>query len=325
MSTPIPARVAAEAAQAEQDLAALAAAAQPPAPAPPEPAPPAPPAPPQAPTAAPVPDTSLELRRLSQQLATMQGRLDASEQDRILLRTQLQQAQAAPPAPPTPPAPPASLLTEKERSEYGEEFIDVVTRILKQTLGTQLTDLGTRIAGLEGRIGSTLQQVKAVQQETREQVIARYENSLNTKIPGWEQVNVDPQFLDWLENVDTLTGKKYMDLLADAHERADANRVIHIFRLYKPDLGTGTPAATPAPPAPPAPPTGHIDPNSVIAPATSPAAPAPANPPAARVWTMGEVDKLYEDKEKGRITPSEFVKLEREYLTALAEGRVAAA
>lgn len=328
----IPARVAAEAAQADAQLAELAAAAKaandptPPAPEQPQaPAPEQPPAPPPAPTPSvqPVPDTAEELRRIHQQLGTLQGRYDVILAENQKLRARVEEATRAPPAPPAPAPAPTPVVTAKDREDYGDDLIDLVSRVAAQSIGSRFDEIGTRLAGLEGRLGNTVQQVQSVQQITQSELAAKYFAMLDAQIPGWQQINESPQFLDWLQEPDILTGNTRMQLLQDAHGKAEADRVIHIFRLFKPDLGIGTPAPTPAPPAPaPATPPGHIDPNTLAAPATGAPATPPANPPPGRIWLQAEVDKLYADKHKGRITQADFDKQEKEYFQALAEGRV---
>ncbi|MCJ7409500.1 hypothetical protein LPQ06_28285, partial [Klebsiella pneumoniae] len=118
-------------------------------------------------------------------------------------------------------------------------------------------------------------------------------------------------------------GKTRKELLLDAHNQADAEKVVHIFRLYQRETGSSAPAApTPAPQNPVAAPP--VDPNSLVAPDTAAPPPPPSGQPTGRVWKQSEVDRLYDDKAKGRITEQRFRELEKDYLRALAEGRVVA-
>lgn len=323
----VPARVAADAAAAMADIAALAAVAQQAPPADPptdpieEPAPA--PAPPPQPVATPV-DPLAELRRTNEHLNTVAGRLEAQNREVVRLQQELLAARNQPP--PQPPAPPPSLITEEDRTEYGADMLGMVERVVRQTVGSQLADLGTRLAGLEGRIGSVstrVQQVAQVAEVTAEQ---KYRADLDSLVPGWEVVNKSPEFLDWLEETDTLSGKKRLDSLLDAHNKLESGRVAYIFKLYKPDLGNAPPQpGTPQPVENSGTPAPIIDPASLASPATSPNAAPPASPPTGKVWTQAEVDDLYNRKQRNRITKAEFDRLEQEYFQAMREGRVAAA
>lgn len=325
----IPARVAADAREADATLASLVAVTAPTdAPAEPAPAPAPAAAVPPAPSVQPVPadDLRQKVAQLEQALRTTQGRLADQTEANARLQGRIDQLAVAPPAAPAPaPAPAPSLVSDKDREEYGDDLIGLIGRVLQQTLGTSLSDATSKLAAFEGRLQRLEGGVQTVRQQTAEQRYAAFEDELGRILPEWNQINEEPALLDWLENRDTLSGKKYGELLASAHEAMDAARVASIFRLYK----TGTPAsaqpsAGPQPEAP-AQPAPHIDPMTLAAPDTSPAAPAPTAPPAGKVWTQAEVDKLYDDKQKKRIPPEVFRQREADYMQALAEGRVVAA
>lgn len=322
----VPSRVKADAELADQQLAELARVAAP-APAADEPQlepvptlaePPAPPAP----TVVPV-NLEAQLVAMQQKLSSLQGRLEAANTESAALRERLEnQPPPAPQPAPTPAAPKPSAITDKEREEYGDEFLALVGKVVIETLGTRVDDMASRIAQLEGRIGHTSQKVEKVEKMTQAERLQKYENRLTELVPDWELINEEQGFLDWLQEVDKLTGKVYHQILNDAHNRGLADQVGYIFNLYKESKGTGTPAA-PAPPAPTPAPT-RIDPNSLVAPAAS-ASPQPTSSgPTKPIWSAADVDKLYEDKQKGRIKPDEFARREAEYIRALSEGRVSA-
>lgn len=330
----IPRRVAADAAQADASLAELAASLQtapptqnielppiePPAPAPaPAPAPPAP-----APTVVPV-DITAQLAQMRQELATAAGRAEAERLRNADLQAEIERLRAAPPTPPTPPAPPPQLITAQDRESFGEETIDFVERAIRHhtsSIASALQDIGNRLAGLEGRVGQTATAVASVQNETIHQKTKKYFDRLDAAVPTWEALQSDTKFLDWLDKREVLSGAKYGDLLADAHKRADAERVIELFRVYNPEVVTGSPAT----PAPSGQQTAQplIDPTSLAAPQTSPAAPAPTQAATGEIWTSAQVDKMYEDKRRGKISDTDFTALEKRYMQALREGRVQA-
>lgn len=324
--TNVPARVRQDADAAMGTLAELAAAVTPPAPAPaPAPAPqgpPAPaPAPAPAPVATPVPDLNAIVQRQQAQLDSVLGRQQQLIDANAALQRDLAAARAQP-APAPAPAPATSYTpTATEVKEYGEDLIDLITRIATGVAVARGAEMSTRVAQLEGRIGNVQQTAQQVQQTNEQLAFNRYLAELDTLIPGWRPVNDDPAFLQWLQEKDGFSGKAKQELLASAHEALDAGRVAAIFSAYKPELRTAPPAA-PAPQTPPAAPSPHIDPATLAAPPTAPAAPPPAQPPTGRIWKQSEVDKLYDDKQKGRISQQLFEQEERDYMKALSEGRV---
>ena len=262
-------------------------------------------------------------------MGSLQGRLEASELERQRLQRQIEERAATPPQPPTPPAPPPSLVTAKDREDFGDDLIDLVGRIFQQSIGPKLDQLGTRMAGLEGRIGKVEQTATAATNTAVKSAWDNYLDALTRRLPSWQQVNEDPAFLDWLEIPDTFSGKKRHELMLEAHQAMNVERVVSFFLAYKPDLGTAAPAAPAAAPtnpqpAAPAVPAPMVDPATLAAPATQAPAPAPSQPPTGRLWKQSEVDELFERKNKGLIKESDFKAQEADYIKALSEGRVVA-
>ena len=335
----VPARVAAEARAADVQLAELAAAAangtlepagapQPTNPTPP-PAPPAPPAPapePAAPpTAQPVDQTQL-LQQMQARLNTLDGRLAAESSARLAAERQLEELTRNPPQPPAPPTPAAPApvpISEQERMDFGGDTVDFITKIATHVATQVGNALGSRLAAVEGRLNATSQQVQQVARVEQQTHTERYLAALQTAVPDWETINLDDDFLAWLQNIEQASNKPYMELITAAHKQGHAGPVIHIFNTYKQFKGIG-PAAAPPPP-PPSQPAGHIDPASLAAPSTAAPTPPPSGQPQqAKIWTQGEVDKLYDDYQKKRISQAVFTAKEAEYMQALVEGRVAA-
>lgn len=337
----IPQRVREDAAKAEEMLQQLS---QPPAPAPNEPPPApaenddptdgpaaatppapaeAPPPPPPASTVQPTtPET--ELQRLHQQLQSEQGRRAAQDTELAELRGRIQQLteqlarQQQPQAPAEPP--PLNLITDADRTDFGEDMIDFVTRVVKQTHARELEAALKRIGMLEGQMRQIGRQAQTAHKSAEELAAAQYYQTLSRLAPGWEETNGDQKFLDWLKNRDRFSRKTRQELLSSAHAEADAETVADFFKAYWAEIGA-TPAASPAPASNPAP-APSVDPSSLVAPAPS-STPTPAvNPRGGKIWTQAEIEQVYDDRMKKRISPEKFAELEAEISKAVVEGRV---
>lgn len=328
----IPQRVKDAAQEADQQLQALVSA--------PPPAndgtPPAPPVagdPPLVPPAPPTPvvqptTTEAELARLQQQVQTEAGRNAQRDAENAELRgrlTAMQEALAAQQRtqPPSAPAPPPSLITDEDRKDFGEDMIDFVTRMIRQTLGNSLTQITGRITAVENNLRQTTQQATAAVKSAEDMAFDRYIGALDAAVPGWRKTNDDSAFVDWLKNRDTFSRKTRHELLAAAHAEADADTVAEFFRAYWKEKGIA-PAPAPAPTTPPSSPpaTPTVDPQTLVAPAAS-NSPAPAaNPRGGRIWTQAEIEQVYDDRMKKRLDATEFARLEGEIELAVLEGRV---
>lgn len=338
-------RIRAEAAEADTALAQLAAASVPPTPPandiPPAPTgeiPPAPPAPP-APTAAPI--DAAAFAALQHRLSSLEGMYNGvvAEREQLtgrvdqmtrLLASGNRQPAPAPAAPAPTPAP--SLVTEAERTEFGEEFLDVSRRVALQTLMPTINGLIRRIEQLEAGQVEVQQLASSAHTAASSTLQKTFEQELTELVPDWPALNTNPGFLDYLKKPDIFSDKSRHELLQQAVESGSAERVARFFTAYKSEIGTASPAPsptapTPAPATPPAPapapvPQPTVDVRHLIAP--SPAAPAPAhsNPQNGRTWTSADIEKVYDDKMKGRITAQDFANLEGQIFKAFEEGRI---
>lgn len=323
MSTKVPARVAADSEQADQDLAALAAElakAQDTPPA--EPAEPAEPSS-QAPAPSVQPVNEDLLRQMDARLASLTGRTERLAIENQRLQAELEaRAKQPDPAHAPAPAPTTRHVTDTDLEEFGEDTISMVRRVAADEvaeLRRQVSDLSTRLAGMDGRVKRVADVTEATvvrNQQTAEQ--SYYEN-LGKAIPDWQAVNSDPKFEQWLAVPDQFSGRVKHDLLIEAHKALDAGRVIAIFTAYKQSSGNQAPTASAASPnSQPA-----VDPASQVAPSTTSAAPAPSSNNQGRIFSSKEYDDMHADMLRKRISKTEFDAFEKEYFLAVAEGRVA--
>jgi hypothetical protein len=258
---------------------------------------------------------------MNDRLNSIAGRLEASERERAVLEGRLQQIQTAPPAAPAPPTPPESLVTPQDAKDFGTDMIDFVERVVKQMTRSLFNDLDRRVGAIEGKVTATNRQVETVARTTQSVTAERYLGRLNAEIPGWQAQNDHQPFIDWLKKVDILTSRPLGETLQAAHQVADAEKVIHIFRLYRQETGYEPPTSSVAQPNPPQPLTPQIDPASLAAPPSVPPAAPPAQPVQGKIYRQSDMDALYLAKQRKQISEPDFLKQEGELYRAIAEGR----
>lgn len=293
------------------------------------PAPDPAPAPAPAPTVTPTSDAE-QLKRLQQQLQTEAGRNQAQSAELSEMKGRMaamqevlraQQARATPAAAPTP----RNLITEADKKDFGEDMIDFVSRMIRQEVGSSLVTLTDKLNTIEGQLRSVGQRAQSAETTAAEQAAVSYFNRLTELAPGWKTTNDDQGFLDWLKERDTFARKTRHELLADAHKEADAETVAAFFQAYWKEKGTAPAApAAPTPTTPATPPSTlpPVDPASLVAPTPS-TAPAPAsNQRGGKIWTQAEIEHVYDERMKKRITPEKFAELEAEIEQAMLQGRV---
>ncbi|GMQ92431.1 MAG: hypothetical protein BMS9Abin11_1760 [Gammaproteobacteria bacterium] len=266
-------------------------------------------------------DTNLALADMQKQLDTaeqrwkvLQGMLTKKDEElgamRDLLAGMSQPAQEVPAASQEPAK---SLVTKADIEEYGQEYVDFITRVslsaVQGQLGssTELNALASRITLLEGS-------VQGVEQASANTAQSVFFSELTKISPEWRVLNNDASFLQWLDKVDPFTGETRASLLSLAVSNSDSARAATFFNAYQSE--TAPAPAAPQEPADTAPaPTGK---DKLVAPGkTKAVAPVPNE---KRNWTRAEIAKLYDDKMSGKITGKEFDRLERDIFAAQTDG-----
>jgi len=337
-----------------------------PAPAPPGPAP-APPAPPPAPPApvvltpppvalqpqpSPPPEATQEeidlalaevaapgseLARWQQAYRSMIGRFNAQrERDARTIAdlNALVDGQGNPPPGPQPtfqaPQIPNDepLVTEEERTNFGDDLTAVVERIARRAAErVSKTVVGEMVAPLT-RMDEQAKHDRQIRME------AGIATAMQPSGLTFEQVNTSPQFHAWLKLRDGMSGAKRHDLLRDAWGAQDGNRVLAIVGSFLDEIAP--PPAPPngaVPPAgnPPAPPGPQIQLQDLAAPGRASHPSGPPTPGAPKpIHTRAEVNEFYELRRKKTLaypngqllTQPEIDTIEAEIFAASREGRI---
>jgi hypothetical protein len=149
-------------------------------------------------------------------------------------------------------------------------------------------------------------------------------NALSRAVPDWETVNVDPNFILWLDQMDMFSGRKRKQMIDEAYNAGDASRTIAFFRAYKNEqtMVSSTPGTQPNQ-------TGENPADrlpladlAVPGRGRSVSSPAPGAP-ERRIWTAADVSAFYRQKQRGQWNgrEAEAARIEQDIINAPAEGR----
>ena len=202
-------------------------------------------------------------------------------------------------------------LTQDEIDEYGEELIDIVKRAARSEFAPVINQLAAQNKELQEKMKSTSQSLAV---SARDEMLT----TLGQNVPNWQELNTSQSFLDWLGEIDLLSGVPRQQLLTHAFERNDTNRVIAFFRGFTNPEQTGQ-----APPV--AVSSEALPPNgmeTLLAPNRPASTAATGAQPSGRIWTTAEIQKLSKDKLSGKISREYAAKIEAEIHQAAMEGRL---
>ncbi len=147
----------------------------------------------------------------------------------------------------------------------------------------QLGEAGSKVVdNLVQRINQ--QDATVAQQQAREseRVKSRFETDLDTLVPEWEAINVDPKFLAWLSVADEGVGYTRHQFLNMAVGQSDAEGAARTFRAYINSLSPTQSQNANAQPSVEIEPTRSIDDTSGF----------------VEMWSPQEINEHYEEKNR---------------------------
>lgn len=257
-----------------------------------------------------------------QRFRTVQGILDTErrkwQSEKAQLESRLHALEAAPQAPQQPaqqPDRPAPRLTQEDIDTYGPELVDVIKRAAAE-MADQI--VAQRMQEIKPELEQTRKKVTEVAGTVYQNAQERFFGELAKVVPDWQQINTDQRWLDWLGEVDPLSGVPRQVYLDNASHKLDHVRTAALFNAFKDAAGLNKPA-TPAPAqAAPAKPTLSPQPRTV----GNAVAPTPREPEVG--VTRAEIDAHYRraSTDRGYSTSPEYQAMEQRIATALAAGRI---
>lgn len=226
-------------------------------------------------------------------------------------------------AAPTQQSAQRGYITEKDVTDYGDS-IDVMRRVAREELAPVISQLQQTMQSFGQNVSHQVQAVANNQQLTREEL---FYQKLKQFVPGWEQIDQNPGFHQWLSEVDPQTGIMRQVYLDDAHRAFDVQRVAYFFREYAGRMqqqpaaqpGTGVPQTVTNPPQ------NQLE-LQVSPGKTRVIAPPVGNPQQGKQWLRSAISKFYDDVRKGlyRGKEAEMAQIENDIIAAGREQRVVA-
>lgn len=271
----------------------------------PEPVPAAPVASSDVPPEVPEEKWEHKYRRLQGKYDAEVPRLHAQLREMQTAIQQMQHAQQAPPPSPVPEkaAEPEKYVSDEDIVTFGEDYVDLQRRVALDTT----RELRKQVELLKAQMAQQGSQVQTV----------TFESQLAQAVPDFKDINVDPAWIEWLNEFDPLLRAPRRAIAQQAYARGDVDAVKSYVELFKQAHG-----APPAPPPEPQKPSRQQELQRQVQPSRASAS-APTTG-AKKTYTMGEAEALFNRishlTAQGRI--DEAKRLDAEISAAYAEGRI---
>ena len=236
-----------------------------------------------------------EVPRLHADLRDLKGQVD-----------NLRKAAETKPAEPVKTAKVEKLVTDADVQAFGEDLIEVQRKVAREVAAEfrgELDAMKAENEKLREQLNTTGSQVSE----------ASFEQRLYRMVPDFQDVNADPRWINWLNEVDPLLRAPRKSVAQEAFNRADAEAVAHYVGMFKSSIAPVEPVNDKA-----------AELEKQIQPKRS-ASTAPISP-QARIYTDAQVQKMFQKSVElsSRGQREEAMKLEAEIDAAYMENRVTA-
>lgn len=168
-------------------------------------------------------------------ISGLEGRVASMERIMSTMQT------APAPAPVTPPELRASsFVTQEDRETFGEDLLAAARRAAREEFDADRQAMQAEIDNLKKGVGTV---TSVVVGNARDKMLG----DLDVSLPNWRQQNKDPNFLAWLRLQDPFSGGIRSELLRQAFEANETQRVLAFFKGFLSEEATVAPAAPAAP------------------------------------------------------------------------------
>jgi hypothetical protein len=208
------------------------------------------------------------------------------------------------------------LLKDDEIEDYGEDLISVIKRAAREELRDEINTLRAENTQLKDMLGGVNSKVSNTAKRD-------LYSELGQAVPNWRELNHSEDFILWLGQPDLYSGAIRQDLLTQAFENDDIERVINFFKGFINETGAVQPQQEPR--------SNTRKPAVDMADMVAPGKPRQDSAVAQtgthrdeRVWTQNDIQSFYTAVRKGkfRANPQQKAQIEADIVRAANEGRV---
>lgn len=195
-------------------------------------------------------------------------------------------------------------FTKDEVELLGKEGVDVISKTVSNAVKPLEEEL-------KKERDKRIKEKKEASENAAKEAYKTFIENLRKQVPDFEAINVDPNFIQFLdENTDDKTGYTFRDLFGLAERRGDSRSVAYFFKTFKAKMEEKeTRNASPL--------------EKKITPSSSSASPvSTSSEKEEEFFTEEYINKFYDDVSKGRYSVEEANRIEYKIDKAFIEGRI---
>ena len=130
------------------------------------------------------------------------------------------------------------LVTAEDEESFGKDLIDVQRRVALEAIRDHVEPLKVEITKRDERI---VQLEQTLQKTGGEVATMSFEQKLSMQVPDFTQINVDPKWIAFLDEVDPYTNEPRRHYAEFVYSNGDVDKLKRIVDFYRTQAGQPTP------------------------------------------------------------------------------------
>lgn len=127
-----------------------------------------------------------------------------------------------------------SLFTQEDVDILGPEAIDVMKRVVKSqkkdSPNEELERLKKEVADLRQK---EVEEIEEARKRDSEESFNKLKTMIESQVPDWNEIDSDVKFMEYLDDIDPVSGKIRKDLFGVAVRERDVYRVVSFYKDFK--------------------------------------------------------------------------------------------
>ena len=122
------------------------------------------------------------------------------------------------------------LFTEEERDIVGDQTITSVQKATRAAVDAAMAPLQAELAQVQN---ARIAEQSRLNEQERSNLKGEFLTKLGAVVPGYQELDTDPQFIKWMDEIDPMSGMTKKSIFLQSRDLGDVGRVAGFFNEYK--------------------------------------------------------------------------------------------
>ena len=115
---------------------------------------------------------------------------------------------------------------------YPDEMISTFIGMAQAAQSAEIGSLNKKVSDMSGNLESVQRESAEQGQRSAANADAQFQEAMTANLSNWREINDNPEFVSWTQEIDEGAGVSKLQLLQDAYAKHDLNRTLYFFKQW---------------------------------------------------------------------------------------------